>query len=299
MVSPVPTYSQVATLHRDAGLSLVVYTCRGADPPGLPAEEFCAQSQIVFVRSGCFVRSSPGGRTLADASQAVFFQRGVSYRVHHPHAGGDECVALSISDADRLAWMESWGASTTRGPDSPMPWESGLVASPAARALYYLVADLRRGLDRFECHARVMHLLGGIRPLASRTRARPTRAQRHLELAEAVRMLVLRRLGDPLRLADIASSFGTTPFALCRMFVRSVGLPLHRYRRRLRLREALRRLADGERDITRLALDLGFSDHSHFTNAFGAEFAVPPSAFRSAVTTHARRGSHGTVSSPS
>jgi AraC-like DNA-binding protein len=288
MVSAVPTYSQVATLHREAGLSLVAYTCRGADPPGRPAEEFCAESQIVFVRAGCFVRSSPSGRTLADASQAVFFQRGLSYRVHHPHAGGDECVALSIPDADRLAWMESWGASTARGSDSPMPWESGLVASPSARALYYLVADLQRGLDRFECHARVMHLLDGIQPIASRTGARPAGPRQHLDVVEGVRMVLLQRLGDPLRLPDIARSFGTTPFALCRMFVRSVGLPLHRYRRRLRLREALRRLADGERDITRLALDLGFSDHSHFTNAFGAEFAVPPSAFRSAVTAHAR-----------
>jgi len=279
----VPAYSRVTTLHRDDELSVVVYTCRGADPPGPAPEELCAENQIVFVRAGCFLRSSPGGRTLADTTQAVLFQRGVPYRVHHPHAGGDECVAVSVPEADRLAWMESWGASTTKGADSPMPAESALVASPVARGLYHLVADLRRGLDRFDCHARVADLLAGTRPLAARPRDGADRSRRHRDVAEAVRLLLLRRLGDSLRLSDIAASFGTTPFALCRMFVRSVGMPLHRYRRRLRLRAALHRLAGGEGDITRLALDLGFSDHSHFTNAFRAEFAVVPSAFRSLV----------------
>ena len=33
-----------------------------------------------------------------------------------------------------------------------------------------------------------------------------------------------------------------------------------------------------------LALDLGFSDHSHFTNAFREEFGAPPSAFRRVLT---------------
>jgi len=279
----VPAYSRVTTLHRDDDLSVVVYQCRGADPPGPPPEEFCAESQIVFVRAGCFLRSSPAGRTLADATQAVLFQRGVAYRVQHPHAGGDECVAVSVSEADRLAWMESWGAATTRGADSPMPWESALVTSSVARGLYHLVADLKRGLDRFDCHARVLDLLAATRPLAARSLGDADRWRRHRDVAEAVRLLLLRRLGDPLRLSDIAASFGTTPFALCRLFVRSVGLPLHRYRRRLRLRAALHRLAGGEEDITRLALDLGFADHSHFTNAFRTEFAVAPSAFRSLV----------------
>ena len=80
---------------------------------------------------------------------------------------------------------------------------------------------------------------------------------------------------------------------MCRLFRRHAGLPLHRYRRRLRLREALRRLADGERDLTGLALDLGFSEHSHFTNAFRAEFSVPPSGFRSLVSARGPRAGQG------
>jgi AraC family transcriptional regulator len=277
-----PAYSQVSVLRRDGGLAIAVYTCRGADPPGPAPEELCSEHQVVFIRHGSFVRCSPQGRALADANHALFFQKGVPYRVQHPHPGGDECVTISVPDADRLAWMEALGASTAKGTESSVPWEAGLVSSSAARRLYALVADLQAG-DGHDWQAHALDLLAGIRPVARAPRARPRRdriTRADVDVVEAVRMVLLRRLGEPLRLADIAASSGMTPFALCRIFARVAGLPLHRYRRRLRLREALSRLAGGERDITGLALDLGFSDHSHLTNAFRGEFGLPPSAFR-------------------
>jgi AraC-like DNA-binding protein len=43
---------------------------------------------------------------------------------------------------------------------------------------------------------------------------------------------------------------------------------------------ALERLDAGERDLTRLALDLGYSSHSHFTDAFRRSFGVTPSTAR-------------------
>jgi AraC family transcriptional regulator len=287
----VPAYSDVTVLRRDAALALAVYRCRGADPPGPAPEELCEEHQVVFVRKGCFVRTSPLGRAVADASQALFFQKGVAYRVHHPHPGGDECVTLSLPDADRLAWMKALGARTSRGTDSDLPWDSGLVSSTAAHRLYRLVADLRNGRDGLEWQSRALDLLPEIRPLAPAPVARPRAKRREAEIAEAVRMLLLRRLGEPLPLAEIAAAFGITPFTLCRLFARHAGLPVHQYRRRLRLRQALDRLAGGERDITGLALDLGFSDHSHLTNAFRAEYGVPPSAFRSRLARPASRPS--------
>jgi AraC-like DNA-binding protein len=57
------------------------------------------------------------------------------------------------------------------------------------------------------------------------------------------------------------------------------GLPLYRYQLRLRLARALDLLAqDG--DLTTLALDLGFSSHSHFSAAFRQAYGRSPSEFR-------------------
>jgi AraC-like DNA-binding protein len=65
------------------------------------------------------------------------------------------------------------------------------------------------------------------------------------------------------------------------MFQQQTGMPVHRYLTQLRLRAALERLADAD-DITSLAIDLGFSSHSHFTDVFRREFGKTPSEYRKA-----------------
>ena len=40
--------------------------------------------------------------------------------------------------------------------------------------------------------------------------------------------------------------------------------------------DTLHRLDQGERTLSALALDLGFSSHSHFTTAFRRHFGVTP-----------------------
>jgi hypothetical protein len=54
---------------------------------------------------------------------------------------------------------------------------------------------------------------------------------------------------------------------------------LHAHRNRLRLTQALERIAAGE-DPTRIGLDLGFSSHSHFTAGFRRLFGEAPSVVR-------------------
>ncbi len=55
---------------------------------------------------------------------------------------------------------------------------------------------------------------------------------------------------------------------------------MHRYLTRLRLRAALEKLAEPRVDLTVLALDVGFSSHSHFTRSFQREFGLAPSQAR-------------------
>jgi len=86
-------------------------------------------------------------------------------------------------------------------------------------------------------------------------------------------------------LEDIARAVHSSTFQLARVFHRETGLALHQYRTRLRLRAALERLVESETDLTALALDLGFSSHSHFTSAFHRAFGLTPSECRRRATT--------------
>jgi AraC family transcriptional regulator len=58
---------------------------------------------------------------------------------------------------------------------------------------------------------------------------------------------------------------------------------------RLRLAAALQRIAGGESDLARLAVDLGFSHHSHFTARFHSVFGCTPVCARGALTTSSIR----------
>jgi AraC-like DNA-binding protein len=87
-------------------------------------------------------------------------------------------------------------------------------------------------------------------------------------------------VAERLTLTRIARALGVSVFHLCRSFRRATGLTLHAYRDQVRLRAALERLEQGERDLTRLALDLGYSSHSHFTAAFRRSFGTSPSRTR-------------------
>jgi AraC-like DNA-binding protein len=95
-----------------------------------------------------------------------------------------------------------------------------------------------------------------------------------------IETLLSRRCGERLSLAGIGDEIGLSGYHVCRLFHRQTGLKLHQYRLRLRLRAALAEVQDSKRPLTDIALDAGFSSHSHFSAAFGREFGVAPSALR-------------------
>jgi AraC-like DNA-binding protein len=94
------------------------------------------------------------------------------------------------------------------------------------------------------------------------------------------RLLLATRFTEDLTLDDISRLVHCSAFHLARIFRRETGLSIHQYRHRLRLHTALDRIHAGANDLTGLALDLGFSSHSHFTEAFHRAFGLSPSACR-------------------
>ena len=98
--------------------------------------------------------------------------------------------------------------------------------------------------------------------------------------AEAFEVLIARRFKDNLTLSDIAREVQSSVFHLARTFKARTGFSLHTYRNQLRLRSALEQLREPGTDLTGIALDLGFSSHSHFTECFRRNFGMTPSAVR-------------------
>ncbi len=76
----------------------------------------------------------------------------------------------------------------------------------------------------------------------------------------------------------MAAEVGVSPVYLTQVFRQVEGMPLYRYQLNLRLSRALDLLGEYS-DLTMLALDLGFSSHSHFTFAFRKAYGAAPAEF--------------------
>lgn len=114
------------------------------------------------------------------------------------------------------------------------------------------------------------------RPLSASTPASPDSDTTRLDRIEQV---LAANTGNSLRLEDIASLAGMSRSALGRLFMTHRGQsPCARFRE-LRLERARHLLARGERTVTEIAMETGFSSSQHFAGVFGRKYGAPPSDF--------------------
>lgn len=116
-------------------------------------------------------------------------------------------------------------------------------------------------------------------PAAYRTHVR-TPGQRQRELAERARTIVTRYGARRCAVTDLARHLGCTVFHLSRTFRHVHGYTLSAYRVEVRLARAIVHLdRDPTASLTDVALEAGFSSHSHFTACFRKRFGTTPSRF--------------------
>lgn len=84
-------------------------------------------------------------------------------------------------------------------------------------------------------------------------------------------------------LSRVSEAAGLSKYYLDRVFKEATGLSPRAYVMRLRFEKAKELLASSSKKIVEISLDLGFSDQSHFTNAFKRFTSVTPQAYRLAT----------------
>ncbi|MEP0847080.1 MAG: helix-turn-helix transcriptional regulator [Phycisphaerae bacterium] len=276
-------------VYRGPSFSLIdVQCCHGRSPVG--AEEASKACDVTFVRRGVFVKHVCRARVIADCNTVVFFNRGEPYSASHPVDGGDECTVLALREDLLCEVLADADPAASRDAQPRFRHTHG----PAEPACQLKLAKLRGQLrapihDPLAAEEAALELFSGVVTSACAVRGeRPPRradtAAAHLELSGAVQTLLAARFAEPLTLCEVADAVCSSPYHLARVFRREVGSSIHQYRARLRLAAALHRLAEGESDLTRLALESGFSSHSHFTTAFRQRFGVSPSVVRGRLT---------------
>jgi AraC-like DNA-binding protein len=244
----------------------------------------CSHHTIVFPRTMTRIRHDHGSSFLGNPASVALYNQDQRY-TRAKVSDVDASDWYTVADDVLLEIMRDVDPSAT--PEQPFRVAEGPSDARSFAEQRILFTALERGdtLDANGIEESVLRFLARAIGRAYRTAARASRPPRpaEVEAVEHVRQLIAR---DPSRntpLRTLANACGLSAFQLCRLFGARTGETITAYRHALRLRLSLDLLRDTRSDITEMALDLGYSSHSHFTFAFRRHFGFAPSAFRRAI----------------
>lgn len=275
------------TLYQSPLVNISDYNC--SIPRGGPqAEEYCDSNAIVLMRHGAFCKHFGRKTVTATVNQSIFFSKGSTYQVSHPSDCGDRGTTFELNTRILNDIIRELDPAIDDRPDNPFSFITG----PCDKSIFWRHRSLVKQLESehpleplwgdftaIQLVADVLEMVFTAQGI-SRSRHRDITTTDYAERTEAAKMYLAGRLGERITLDDIAREVHSSPFHFARIFRQQTGISLHRYLMQLRLRTALERLLEGTDDITGLALEVGFSSHSHFTETFRREFGFTPSEVR-------------------
>jgi AraC-like DNA-binding protein len=254
-----------------------VYTEGAARGKG--AEGFSAELQVVFPYRGMLVWHVDRDDVVGDPNQVLFVTGGESYRLSEPLPGGFGELIIT-PDPDVLAEIAHASGADLRA--HPLFRHRSRTASPRLQSLrtrFLYWAASASGVDSLAAEDQVLELL---RAALADDPPRDRPAGSSDRLIRRTKELLGAEFANPIRLHQIGRAVGASPAYLTDLFRRVEGVPLHRYVVQLRLARALVELPHTD-DLSMLALDVGFSSHSHFSAAFRRAFGCTPSELRQAT----------------
>jgi AraC family transcriptional regulator len=229
--------------------------------------------QLVLPYAGLFSYAVGQQSWIVDTSKILLIRPGWEYVDGQPVEGlGHASLLINPS---RSIVDEIFGATL-----GSKPGRFGAARSSPELWLLtqYFLSESESGLSAIEADEwmiRTLNLAAG----QPRTNLRPaTPAVRRAK--EFIHAHAFERLS----LTEVAEAVGVSPVYLSNEFTRTEGVPLYQYQLYLRLARSLQALRDCD-DITELALDLGFSSHSHFGATFRRTFGLSPSDYRRSLRT--------------
>ena len=263
-----------AEIFARGALSVIDYACE-AGPDTEPFVERHERHSISYVRRGSFAVQSQG-RTfdLIPGSLFVGYPGDEYVCTHDHHICGDECLSVQLEP--ELAESIACRAEVWRGIGVP-PLAEMMVLGELAQSVARGDSDI--GMDE----AALVFASRFAGTVVGKTRERISAQARERRRAVDAAAWIEAHSTQDIDLARVAKRSGISVFHFLRVFANVLGVTPHQYLVRARLKHAARLLADEERAVTDIALDVGFADLSNFVRSFRHAAGVSPREFRKAA----------------
>lgn len=260
------------------------FRCHPDDPSfqdSGPAQNYC----FVFPRTAVEIQHEHEPAFVANPNVVTFYNAGQAYWRNPISPEGDRCDWFGVEPGLVRDAVRGFDPGIDERPDRLFQFSRGWSDAQTyllQRRLFGWVTS-GNSVDPLAVDETVIELLDRV----LRCTCASGLSSKHQEIGRShrytvheIETLLSERVGDRLTLVGIARAVGLSAYHVCRLFRRVTGINLHQYRRCLRIREALTDVLESGRSLTEIALDVGFSSHSHFTDIFRREFHATPSSVR-------------------
>lgn len=242
---------------------------------------------VTFPRTAVWIRYAGSTSFVADPTISTIYNPGQEYTRRELNPDGDRCDWLGVAADVARSIAASIEPRTQDSPHRPFARYAARVDTRLYLAQRRLFARLERGnVDPLEAEERIIDYVAAVIGSShrdSQPRNTPPASEAHYDLVQRARAENARSLGERIGLTQLAAALHSSPFHLCRVFRCVTGMTLHDYRIDLRLRVALERMSEPGADLSRIALDLGFSSHSHYSSVLRRRYGDTPSAIRRTI----------------
>ena len=224
--------------------------------------------RVFLVRRGVFAVDGGGAKVAIDSLSAAIYDGFSPYEISYPLGVGCDTTSIEASPE-----MTDEAFPATRFQIQFSPW-----TSLKHLRLYSRIRNAAAPPEDIEDAA--IELLSEISEAAGRSPESWTISPAVRRRLDDVRALMISEPEVNHSLAELAGIAGASPFHFARLFRQETGFSVRAYRVRLRLAAAALKVIEGAEDLAAVALDSGFSHHSHMTSAFRSVLGVAPRELR-------------------
>ena len=285
MTSFAPKEPLESLLAATSAVGIGTFKCRPDHPlfrDSGPSSTYC----FVFPRTPVWIQHADQRPFVADPRTVTYYNAGQVYSRRKLSADGDlgDWFAMDPGLAAEIVAEAAPRAGSAGA--RVFPFSHGPCDNETYLLQRRVTEHLRAGgnADLLWVEETAIELLARLVPMAAGRAAvtAPALTLRHRRLVDDAKALLALWARQPVRLSLLAGRLSCSVFHLCRTFKQVEGTTIHGYQQDLRLRMALAEVPETD-SLTDVALDLGFSSHSHFTAAFRRRFGLTPSAYAASI----------------